>query len=80
MNSSCSAEELALRVEIDKDSLVGIKVAQMTSWNVAHSDALVSRKSLADIGILQKKRKYPEPDRNQIICMCTKCVMPSVTV
>lgn len=55
MNFSLSVEELALRVEIDKDRLVGIKVAQITSWNVEHNDALVSSNSFADIGILQKK-------------------------
>lgn len=57
MNFSWSAEELALRVEMRRDRLVGIKVAQMTSWNVKHSDALMSSESLADTGILQSKKK-----------------------
>lgn len=65
-------------MEIGEDRLVGIKVARITSWNVQHNDALVSGKSFADIGILQNKA--PNPDRNQVICMCAKCVMPSATV
>ena len=56
MNFSRISEELALRVEINKDRLAGIKVAQMTSWNVEHNDALESSKSFADIGILKKKK------------------------
>lgn len=56
MNFSRSAEELALKAETDKDGLAGIKVAQMTSWNVEHNDALESSKSFADIGILQEKK------------------------
>lgn len=55
MNFSWIAEELALRVEINKDGLVGIKVSQITSWNVEHNDARLNGKSFADIGILQKK-------------------------
>lgn len=39
MNFSWTAEELVLRVEIVRDSLVGMKVAQTTSWNMQHSDA-----------------------------------------
>lgn len=55
-----------------------MKAALMTSWNVGHNDALVSSKSFADIGILHKKA--PQADRNQVISMCAKCVIPSVTV
>ncbi|CAB1452029.1 unnamed protein product [Pleuronectes platessa] len=42
VNFCRSAEELAFRAEIHKDSLAGIKVARMTSWNVEHNDARVS--------------------------------------
>ena len=77
-----SAEETGTRGwRLTKDALVGIKVAQMTSWNVERNDAPVSCKSRADIGILlEKKKKAPKPDRNQVICMCTKRVIPSVSV